>query len=159
MERNEERVGGLTEVLTGEQPLQRPEKNIYIAAVREHFTEIRMLRKDGFSFVQICRALVKTEKLPENMKVRCFRQAFRRECLKQEREGVLTALLGGASKPVVKKIAGKPENQKPLQRVEAQGNEAEVLERERRKKLGTKTIPLLGGGSITKTLDGGFEFD
>ena len=159
MEINDEKIKSLREALIGEHPLQRSEKNIYTAAVREYFTEILFLRKDGFSFVQICKALVKNKKLPENMKSRCFQQAFRRERLKQEREGFLMASLNDASKLAEKKIVEKPEKQKPPQKVNAENQDTEALERERRKKLGLGRVIPVAGGSIIKTGDGGFEFD
>ncbi len=158
MDTNNETTQSLREALIGEHPLQRSEKNIYIAAVREHFTEILFLRKEGFSFVQICRALVKNKKLPEDMKVRCLQQAFRRELIKQEREGFLMAFLNDASKLAAKKLVEKPEKQKPPQNVNAQELDAEALEKERKRKLGVgRVIPAIGGDIII-TGDGGFEF-
>ena len=66
MNTNDARPPSLREALIGEHPLQRSEKNIHIAAVREHFTDVLFLSKEGFTFVQICRALVKNKKLPKN---------------------------------------------------------------------------------------------
>ncbi len=84
-----EKTDSVHEIHIEEPPLQRHEKNIYIGVVREHFVEIQRLRKNRYSFIQICGALVRDKKLPEDVKVRYFRQAFRRECLRQEKMSAL----------------------------------------------------------------------
>lgn len=156
MGKSDEAAGGLREILAEESPLHRHEENAYIGAVREHFTEIRALRKDGYSFIQICRALVRDKKLPEDAKVRYFRQAFRREYRRLEKEGTLAALLNGTSRQTPKKSVVSPEKQKALHETYAQKTEAH--EEEKIKKTDTGRVVHTGTGTIVKRPDGGFDF-
>jgi len=146
----------LGEILKEEPPLHKHERNVYIDPVREHFAEIHTLRKKGYGFIQICRALIKDAKLPEDANVRYLRQAFHRECRKQERDGVITASLNGSPKQVTKKVTEKPMKKETIS--ERGPSTAEALEKERRQKLGFEAGADKQNGRVVRNTNGGFDF-
>ena len=146
----------LAEILKEESPLHKHEQNVYIGPVREHFAEIQTLRNKGYGFIQICRALIKDAKLPEDAKVRYLRQAFHRECRKRERDGVLIASLNGTPKQIAKKVTEKPMKKESASEVKP--STVDALEKERRQKLGFESEADAQNGKIVRNTNGGFDF-
>lgn len=149
-------VSHLEEILKEESPLHKHEQNVYIGPVREHFAEIQALRKKGYGFIQICRALIKDAKLPEDAKVRYLRQAFHRECRRRERDGVLIASLNGIPKQVAKKVTERPMKKEAISEIEL--STAKALEKERRQKLGFEAEADAQNGRVVRNTNGGFDF-
>lgn len=149
-------INHLEEILKDEPPLHRHERDVYISAVRGHFAEIQTLQKQGYSFIQICRALMKDGELPVDARARYFRQAFHRERLRREKDAILAASLAGNSRQIAGKILEKPVREEVV--IETTTPTAEALEKERRQKLGLDTMTNTRNGRVVRNMNGGFEF-
>ena len=94
--------------------------------------------------------------LPANPKVNSFRQACRRELIRQKKENGRTALPNDAPKQVAKKLG--IDSGKPVTTAKAGVEDQKALEMERRKKLGLDKGINTPSGMIIKDAEGGFEF-
>lgn len=164
MEKSEIGIESILAVLEEEGPLAKCSANTYTRVVQEHFDKICLMKQKRFSYIQIWKALKSLNVLPEYSNAHSFRQAFNREWKRQKGEESLKAFLKANLKPSAKiqeqgTVAHKPKPLIPPEQPEKKDDdtEAEALEKERRKKLGLgRTIPT-PGGSVTRTVDGGFE--
>jgi len=158
MENDDGGIGRVYERLSAEGPLWKCDPCVYHATVCRYFQQIQAMRREGFSYVQICRAFEEEKVLPGNPKVNSFRQAYRRERVRRERGGILKSLLKGDGGELPRKPAVKPVIMPEPQVTTAKTPEEVEKERQKRRIGGTK-VETLNGGTITKYTDGGFDFD
>ena len=155
MEQPEDGIERVVRRLHEEVPLRKCDARIYAARAREYCTEIQSMRSEGFSYMQICGAFENEKLLPVNPKVNSFRQACRRELIRQEKENGHTILLN-STKQVAKKLGIN--SGKAIAPTKTDDEDAKVLEKERRKKLGLDKGINTPSGMIIKDAEGGFEF-
>lgn len=140
MEQSSENIERVIEKLREKVPRRKCAANQFAAKVREHYLEIRDMRKEGYSYLQILSAFEEEKLLPEDSKVNSFKQAFRREFIRRERVNIRTGLpVGISAAPKIK----EPEKPAPI---------APAY------KTDTGRVVHTGTGTIVKRPDGGFDF-
>ena len=75
----------LEEIRTTETPGKRGGEFLYAQAVYSCFSDIEILKAEGFTLATICKYLEKREILPKNSDPHSFCRAFRREIKRRQR--------------------------------------------------------------------------
>jgi hypothetical protein len=159
MEQPSEDIERVIEKLRKEVPRRKCSENAFAAKVREHYLEIKDMRKEGYSYLQILSAFQSEKLLPVSSKENSFKQAFRREFMRREGVGIKTGTLVSAPTPKkVVKPERKPEKAAPTLSVPKQNGETPEQERMRKLGLG-KPIDMGNGTVIRKNTDGSFDYD
>ncbi len=155
MEESDDCIERVVRRLQEEMPLRKCDARVYAARAREYCLEIQKMRSEGFSYMQICGAFEKEKLLPANPKINSFRQACRRELIRQKKENGHPALLN-STKQIAKKLDIKSGKAVATQKTD--DGDQRALEIERRKKLGLDKGINTPSGKIIKDTEGGFEF-
>lgn len=151
----------LENMLNGETPLVRKEVHAYSTVMKKVFPKVEHFHRKGFSFVQICAACEKSGLLPAHSNPSCFRQAFRRERSRLERENAMAEAFKNDREPEEKQMLSstnvkeKPSVKSPEREKTASDEETE--RRERIRKMTSVEVDT-GLGKIVKHADGSFEF-
>ena len=132
MEESDDCIERVVRRLQEEMPLRKCDARVYAARAREYCLEIQKMRSEGFSYMQICGAFEKEKLLPANPKINSFRQACRRELIRQKKENGHPALLN-STKQIAKKLDIKSGKAVATQKTD--DGDQRALEIERRKKL------------------------
>lgn len=158
MESPDEGIERVIARLREERHLRKSDAKIYAARAREYYSQIQAMRKEGDNYIEICDALKGERLLPENARVKSFRQACRREFLKHEKTSVREPLPKETSKQTASKDMAKPATSKI--QAGAKPQETGMSQEERNRKLGLgKPIDMGNGTVIRKNTDGSFDYD
>lgn len=158
MEQTKEVIERVIDRLHEEARQSQSDTKIFAVIAREYSLQIQTMREEGYSYIEIYSAFEKENLLPEKANIDSFRQACRRQLRRQVTKEVHRTQSKDALSLVTKKLVEKQEKGALSQVTTAQHQDAEALEKERRKKLGLDKGINTPSGMIIKDAEGGFEF-
>lgn len=159
MEQPKEDIERVMDRLHEEGRRSRSDTKAFAAIARGYHLQIQAMREEGYSYIEICSAFEKENLLPEKSNIESFRQACRRQLIRQAKKEIRPASQNGALAQPAKQLAGKPQNGKSPEKPAPPNRDAEALAREKREKqLGERTVIETANGTIVKNGDGGFDF-